>query len=185
MSPLNHRLKSFPIFFRQINDGKTGNIFTILAACQPLVLFFIILKTISTMRLMSLFAVLVIGLGCNSTKNAKMNPYALNGTWLPIKQEFAGTQLPMAAFEKQRLTINDKMYTLIAESVDKGELTYSDGKMDIYGKDGVNAGKHFTAIYKYENGQLTICYNLSGNSYPEAFETSGKPTFFLSVFKKS
>ncbi len=56
--------------------------------------------------------------------------------------------------------------------------------MDIYGKEGVNTGKHFTAIYKIENGQLTICYNLLGNIYPEAFETKGKPMYFLSLFKK-
>jgi len=51
--------------------------------------------------------------------------------------------------------------------------------------DGVNARKHFTALYKYENGELTICYNLMGNGYPESFDTKGKATYFLSVFKKS
>ena len=56
--------------------------------------------------------------------------------------------------------------------------------MDIYGKEGVNTGKHFTAIYQFENGKLTVCYNLSGDSYPETFETKGKPMFFLSVFNK-
>ncbi len=56
--------------------------------------------------------------------------------------------------------------------------------MDIYGKEGVNAGKHFTAIYKYDNEQLTICYNLSGDSYPKTFETKSKSRLFLSVFKK-
>ena len=56
--------------------------------------------------------------------------------------------------------------------------------MDIYGKEGINAGKHFTAIYKYQNNQLTICYNLKGDSYPTAFETSAGPTLFLSVFQK-
>jgi hypothetical protein len=56
--------------------------------------------------------------------------------------------------------------------------------MDIFGKEGVNSGKHFTAIYKLENEYLTICYNLSGNAYPETFETKGKPMYFLSVFKK-
>ena len=137
------------------------------------------------MRLITLFSLLIASLGCGSTKNLKMEPDELNGTWVPIKQEIAGTQLPAAAFEKQKLTVSDNMYTLIAESVDKGEVKYSGGKMDIYGKEGINAGKHFTAIYKYENGQLTICYNLSGDSYPEAFETKGKPAFFLSVFKKS
>ena len=56
--------------------------------------------------------------------------------------------------------------------------------MDIYGKEGVNTGKHFTAIYKYENDQMTVCYNLVGDSYPETFETKSKPTLFLSVFKR-
>ena len=56
--------------------------------------------------------------------------------------------------------------------------------MDIYGEEGVNAGRHFTAIYKYENEELYICYNLKGDSCPGTFETKDKPLFFLSVFKK-
>ena len=73
---------------------------------------------------------------------------------------------------------------MIAESIDKAVVRYGGDKMDIYGKEGINAGKHFTAIYKYENGELTGCYNLAGKSYPEAFETKSKPLLFLSVFKK-
>ena len=101
-----------------------------------------------------------------------------------MKQEIGGSALAPASFAKQKLIINDSNYTLIAESVDKGAVVCKDDKMDIYGREGVNAGKHFTAIYKLENGQLSICYNLSGNSYPEAFETKGKPGFFLSIFQK-
>jgi uncharacterized protein (TIGR03067 family) len=108
----------------------------------------------------------------------------LNGAWVPIAQEIGGTVLPSAAFEKQKLILSDSSYTLIAESVDKGIVKSNGNKLDIYGKDGVNTGKHFTAIYKYENAQLTICYNLKGDSYPETFETKGKPIFFLSVFRK-
>jgi uncharacterized protein (TIGR03067 family) len=89
-----------------------------------------------------------------------------------------------AVFQTQKLIITDSIYTLKAESVDKGTLKYKDGQMDINGKDGVNAGKHFTAIYKIENDQLTICYNLKGDVYPSNFETKSAPTFFLSVFKK-
>jgi uncharacterized protein (TIGR03067 family) len=137
------------------------------------------------MRVILFFSLLLLCAGCSSTKKTTMKHNELNGTWLPVKQELAGTQLPAVAFEKQQLIINDNTYTVIAESVDKGELTFNNGKMDIYGKDGVNAGKHFTAIYKYENEQLTVCYNLAGNSYPETFETKGKPLFFLSVFKKN
>jgi uncharacterized protein (TIGR03067 family) len=108
----------------------------------------------------------------------------LNGNWKPVREEIGGTELPPATFEKQKLTIIDSNYTFVAESVDKGIAVYKDGKMDIYGKDGVNNGKHFTAIYKFDNELLLICYNLSGDKYPEAFETKGKPTYFLSTFKK-
>ena len=136
------------------------------------------------MRLLTIFSVLMLSISCSSTKNTKIKADDLNGAWIPIQQEIAGKQLPAAAFEKQKLIISDNTYTLMAESVDKGEVNYSNGKMDIYGKEGVNTGKHFTAIYKYENGQLTLCYNLAGDSYPETFETTNKPTFFLSVFKR-
>jgi uncharacterized protein (TIGR03067 family) len=108
----------------------------------------------------------------------------MNGTWVPVKAELAGEPLPDAATGKQKLIIDDTSYTFIAESVDKGVARYKDGKMDIYGNDGVNAGKHFTAIYKFEKENLVICYNLAGDKYPESFETKGKPTYFLATFKK-
>ena len=133
---------------------------------------------------MAFISLLILGLSCTSTKNATIKSNKLNGTWVPVKQEMGGTMLPKAAFEKQKLIISDSNYTVIAESIDKGVVKYKDDKMDIYGREGVNAGKHFTAIYKYENEQLTVCYNLSGKSYPETFETKGKPMYFLSVFKK-
>lgn len=136
------------------------------------------------MRSLLFLCVLLLGLACTNTKNVNMEPNELNGTWLPFKQEYAGTALPKAAFEKQKLILSDSNYTLIAESVDKGVVKYNGDKMDIYGKEGVNIGKHFMAIYKYENGELTICYNLAGDSYPEGFDTKGKQLFFLSVFKK-
>ena len=94
-----------------------------------------------------------------------------------------GASLP-SSYLNQKLIINDTAYTVIAESVDKGIIKYKDDKMDIYGNDGVNAGKHFTARYKLENGLLTICYNLSGDNYPDVFDTKDHPMYFLSVFKK-
>lgn len=112
----------------------------------------------------------------------KQNP--LNGIWIPIKQEIGGSALPPAIYQNQKLIITDSVYTVMAESVDKGIVHLKENKMDIYGQDGVNSGKHFTAIYKLENGELNICYNLSGSEYPENFDTKGKMTYFLSVFKK-
>ena len=136
------------------------------------------------MRSLTFISLLFLGIGCAGTKNATRKPGKLNGAWVPVQQQIGGTVLPKAAFEKQKLVISDSNYTFTAESVDKGVVKYTDDKMDIYGKEGVNAGKHFTAIYKYDNEQLTICYNLKGDSYPETYDTKSKPSLFLSVFKK-
>ena len=143
------------------------------------------------MKQLSILLLVCLHLGCATTRNTKTNSGVLNGTWIPVKQEMGGKELPAAAFAKQKLIISDSMYTFTAESVDKGVIRYSGDKMDIYGKEGVNTGKHFTAIYRYENlpagqagGLLTICYNLKGDSYPELFETKSKPLLFISLFKK-
>lgn len=129
-------------------------------------------------KVIPLFLVFFISLGAFSQTNP------LNGAWVPVRLEINGSDLPSGTFEKQKLILNDSNYTYIAESVGKGVVKYTNDKLDIYGKDGVNMGKHFTALYKYENELLTICYNLAGDVYPESYDTKGKPTFFLAVFKK-
>lgn len=130
----------------------------------------------------TVIALLLFGAGAMAQTAKK--PNRLNGTWVPQKQEMGGKEMPAATFAKQKLVMNDSNYTVVAESVDKGIIRIKGDKMDIYGKDGVNAGKHFTAIFKHTEKELTICYNLAGDSYPQAFETKSKPTLFLSVFKK-
>jgi uncharacterized protein (TIGR03067 family) len=136
------------------------------------------------MKLLAFLILTTLTIACATTKKSKMNSDNLNGTWIPVRLEIDGKDLPAGTFEKQKLILNDSAYTFIAESVDKGVAIRKGNKMDIYGRDRVNAGKHFTALYKLENGQLTICYNLAGDRYPEAFETKAKPTFFLCTFKK-
>ncbi|HMU46357.1 MAG TPA: TIGR03067 domain-containing protein [Chitinophagaceae bacterium] len=133
-----------------------------------------------------LFSILLAALiSCSGSKKSTATTNPLNGTWITTKMTMAGMELPEAAVKNQKLVISDSNYTYIAESVDKGVVKYNGNKMDIYGRDGVNAGKHFTAIYKMENGDLVICYNLTGDSYPESFETSReKPMIFTAVFKK-
>ncbi|GAC1300720.1 MAG: hypothetical protein NVSMB24_01950 [Mucilaginibacter sp.] len=146
----------------------------------------LILQALKTkdMRLTIFISLLILGLGGAGIKNGDIIADDLNGTWIPFKQEMGGKSLPKGVFERERLIISDTTYTVTAESVDKGVVKYSSGKMDIYGTEGVNKGKHFTAIYKYENDELTICYNLIGNRYPETFETQGNPALFLSVFRR-
>jgi uncharacterized protein (TIGR03067 family) len=136
------------------------------------------------MRHIILLILFSLTFGCATTKHTEIDLSILNGVWKPIKQEIGGKELPLSLFKNQKLTLIDSSYTLVAESIDKGVVKYNGGKMDIYGKEGVNSGKHFTAIYKIENEQLIICYNLLGDSYPTEFETKSKPTLFLSIFKK-
>lgn len=133
-------------------------------------------------RIIIFFALLTIT-GCAGSKKTG-NAHNYNGTWIPVKQEMNGKPFPAAVLSGQQLIINDSIYIFLEYGTDKGVITYHKGKMDIYGREGVNAGKHFKAIYKYENDQLVVCYNLAGDSYPTAFETNSKPTLFLSVFKR-
>jgi uncharacterized protein (TIGR03067 family) len=136
------------------------------------------------MRPIPFICLATLFISCAGTKNTSTNPGPMNGTWIPVKEDIGGSVLPRIIYEKQKLTVSDSNYTFIAESVDKGIVRYNGDKLDIYGKEGVNKGKHFTAIYKNENGQLTICYNLAGTGYPESYETRGKPTYFLCLFRK-
>lgn len=136
------------------------------------------------MRSITFIALLFLSIGSVNATSPAANAGSLDGTWVPVRQEMGGNPLPPASYSAQKLIINGEAYTVAAESVDKGSIEYDTEKMDIYGKDGVNAGKHLTAIYKIENGLLTICYNLKGDFYPGAFDTKGQPMYFMSVFKK-
>lgn len=121
---------------------------------------------------------------CSTSIKPSSHLTTLNGSWTPIKQEIGGKDLPGTYFQAQKLFIQDTTNTLTAESVDKGTLTYKNGQKDIYGKEGVNKGKHLSSLYKLDNNQLIIVYNLKGDSYPSDFETKSKRRLFLSVFKK-
>lgn len=114
----------------------------------------------------------------------EVQEYPLNGDWVPVRQELGGQELPASIFANQKMVLADSNYTVMAESIDKGVVHYQKGRMDIYGMQGVNKGKHFTAIYRQDGDELWICYNLGGESYPESFNTRGHRFFFLSIFRK-
>lgn len=136
---------------------------------------------------MKLFIILFLTLTQSFTgdpKQSLLNQNNLNGTWIPIQQELGGQELPPAAFAGQKLILQDSSYTVSAEHIDKGEVIYHGNKMDIISREGANAGKQFKAIFKIENGLMTVCYDLSGKDYPQGFSTKGKPLYFLAIFKR-
>ena len=108
-------------------------------------------------------ALFSVGAAFTPINNNFMNAGTLNGTWIPVKQEMGGKEFPKAAFENYKLVISED--TLYNYGNDMGSLKYDEGKMDIYGHKGPNKGKHITAIYKFEDDQLTICYNLAGDGF--------------------
>ena len=136
------------------------------------------------MRLILFSCLLIIASCSQSKKTAIVTPPSLNGSWIPVRQEMSGKEMPAAFYAKQKLVILDSTYTMIAESLDKGVVRISGNRIDIFGKEGVNKGRHFTGLFLYEKGILTICYNLKGDSYPDNMETRGKPLYFLSVFTR-
>ncbi len=139
----------------------------------------------SLMRPLTILLILCCFWSCAVREPASPGPVSLNGTWIPVKQELAGMPMPASAFESYRLILTDSLYSYGSTQADQGTIRYANGKMDIYGRVGPNSGKHFTAIYKHTNGQLTICYNLAGDSYPVKFDSRDHPMFFLAVFKKN
>ena len=135
------------------------------------------------MRPFFLFSMFCFLLSCASSNQSKLFS-KLNGTWLPIRQEINGMPIPQAIYGKQMLIIKDTTYSYKAESIDNGVMYCSGNKIDIYSKEGVNAGKHFKAIYKFNGDLMTICYNLKGDTFPSQFDTHGSMAKFLSEFKK-
>lgn len=130
-----------------------------------------------------LFIVFLFALsGCVIFKS-RSNPYtALNGTWRPVSEILAGNPFPETLWANQRLMMYDSSYIVSAETVDAGKAILTDSTMDIYGLEGPNAGRHFKARYKLVNDTLTICYDLTGTLYPEAFISGPENYYFLATF---
>jgi uncharacterized protein (TIGR03067 family) len=113
---------------------------------------------------------------------------AVNGTWQATTAELAGEKFPEKVTASIKLTLTDGKYEVIAESPDRGTVTYDTSAkpktMDIKGTDGPNKGKTFLAIYELKDDELTICYDLSGASRPTEFKSLPKTKLFLVTYKK-
>lgn len=113
----------------------------------------------------------------------------LKGTWKPVRQEIGGRTILRPTYVNQTLEIRDSTYKIEADEdieglqEDEGKIYIQKNKIDFYGKQGNNKGRHITAIFKIEKDQLIICYNLGGIGYPDTYVTDGKPQYLLSVYK--
>ncbi len=137
---------------------------------------------------LSCVAILLASLGIARSDDTKKDEAKTDGTWLGSEAELGGKKLPKKVVANLKLTLKEGEYEVVAESPDKGTVTYNktaDPKeMDIKGVDGPNKGKTFLAIYKLKDDKLTICYDLSGESRPTEFKTQPNTKLFLVTYER-
>jgi len=120
--------------------------------------------------------------------DSKKDESSIDGAWVASSAELGGKKLPKTAAEKITLTLKKGTYEVLAESADRGTVTYDDSakpkEMDIKGVEGPNKGKTFLAIYELSGDELKICYDLSGESRPSEFKTLPKTKLFLVTYER-
>jgi len=133
-------------------------------------------------------AISLVSLCIARSHDTKKDEAKTDGTWLASQAEMSGKKLPKKAIANLKLTLKEGEYEVVAESPDKGTVTYNKTanpkEMDIKGVEGPNKGKTFLAIYELKDDKLTICYDLSGESRPTEFKTQPNTKLFLVTYER-
>ncbi len=113
----------------------------------------------------------------------------LDGTWMPVAGEIAGSKFPPAELKAIALVLAGDKYTVtVGKVVDQGTVKIDPGAkpktMDIVGSEGPNKGKTMLAIYELDKDTLRVCYDLTGKARPEEFATSKDRPYFLAVYER-
>jgi uncharacterized protein (TIGR03067 family) len=114
--------------------------------------------------------------GCAS-KKAPQEAFTLAGVWEPVKAELGGEDLPVSTFGGATLELTSDTYAFAGDRGTYELLSAkllsakSAGEMDIYGREGPNAGHTIPAIYDLKGDELRICYELGDGSRPREFAT--------------
>lgn len=113
----------------------------------------------------------------------------VEGKWVPISAELAGTALPEALIKTWLLDLKDGKYTFKnGAEVDQGtwklDVTKKPKTIEIKGTEGPNKGKTILTIYELTDDTLKVCYDLSGKEYPAEFKTKADTQLFLVTYKR-
>lgn len=113
-----------------------------------------------------------------------MSDATLEGTWIPAAARVGDYEIPPDDLNPTRLLIEDSQYTaFVGKAIDRGTLTIhaeiQPAALDIIGLEGINAGKTFLTIFRLEGDELTICYALSGDRRPAAFQTDADDLYLV------
>ena len=141
-------------------------------------------------NLFAIFALLV-----PMTSVARSDPMedaikAVMGNWSAVEFRQGGKQtVPPERIRFYRLTITKDKFILIApEGNEVGTTVVRPDKnpkeIDITGTAGPSKGRTFPGIYDVINGQLWICYDVTGKQRPTEFKDLPDGTTLLSVFRR-
>lgn len=114
----------------------------------------------------------------------------LTGAWVVAKAEAGGMELPKELLAAIVLTIDGEKYKVegIPEGTDTGTVAIDATKdvkeMTIVSKRDPKEEKVIKTIYKFDDDQLTVCYNLAGDSFPKEFKTTANSPQLLITYER-
>ena len=97
---------------------------------------------------------------------------SLDGEWQPSAMIVSGASVPDAMREAMTLVIDGDSYRVISgEEIDRGALDIDSiaqpPRMTVTSANG----RSLKAIYRFEEGDLIVAYDLQGEQFPTAFES--------------
>lgn len=114
----------------------------------------------------------------------------LQGTWHPISMEQDGQMLPVDRIGKIRLSIKDTNFTFDSgNDAHSGEYRIDPGtnprELSIAVRTGDEAGKVYLAIYKFEDGKMIQCMQVSNKERPKEFTGAAGSGNLLEIWEKA
>ncbi|APV49874.1 hypothetical protein BWI17_09380 [Betaproteobacteria bacterium GR16-43] len=144
------------------------------------------------MRIAAWLLVLGIAAGCQSMAPPEQKAEisgadaATSGTWVPVLAELGGQEYKLG--QDFRLVVQGDRYEIAGAQRDSGRLIFyaSNPKaFDVLGEVGPAQGLAIPAIYRFlPDGNMEICYDLSGTTRPTDFVTHPGTKLFRVVYKR-
>ena len=121
--------------------------------------------------------------------DAKQDLELMQGDWVIASAELSGKPMPEEVTKTIKLTIEGDKYIVSTPSgADKGvcqlNSEVSPRTLEITGVEGPNKGKKIPAIYEVKDGELKVCYDLSGKEFPKEFKSTDGTLLFLVTYTK-
>ena len=136
-----------------------------------------------------LLALLSLTFATLFTQESPKDLELMQGSWSIQTAELSGNPFPAEASKSIKLKIEGENYIVTANgSIDKGTCkinpTANPKTLEITGVEGPNKGKTILAIYEIKEGELKVCYDLSGKEFPKEFKSLNGTQLFLVSYTK-